>query len=947
MNIRAPKEIVAGFVDPTPKARESQPWRSNATRVFGYDVFISFALGAPPRGTQAYGSDLARRLRERNFTVFYSEDVALPGTPLAKTIAKALARSRSMVVIANDGTLLDPRWVRTEAQQYKSLRPKGKLIPINVDNALQRVGSDDATIAWLPWPGTIWVDESKEAVASGIVSRDAFERLHISPAYMRAGLWWMTAVIAFTTLLLASSMFAAYNAYRYREQTIVANNQKDIAIEQKERAETQRRRAQSRWLAMQALGTRSDQPSLALLLSVAAVKLDDSDVSRRAIIEQLSALPRSYVSLWSAPRWTRDLAFSGDGSTIVAVGTDGEVVKWRTSDIKQTGKRFVRHKGEVRSISFFHGLQAVTIGDDDRKLIHWNFAYDNPYESELPLAEHKPPLAEGKPMAIAAHPSNGTVAVAYYEKALGLIDMYTSRRVWDSGIRAVDATEGPFSAATFSPDGKFMATASSSGHVRILTTQGLRQSGKVLMGYSAVHAIAFSTDSKHLAVAGGNGVISVFEVRDDGNATKQYDLEGHTGDVLRLAFLPDGKTLVSASRDNTVRFWSTILKREVPDVKPLEQIGVSAMAFDSTGRWLVTGGINGDVRLWNLKSRTGIGDVIDEGVPFLTAMKLNEQAGAVVVGTIDGQVRAYRLADTKPITEWIKVADGQVKFVDRRPEGGSITTIMDSGIVCNSEQTPTTSFQCRPLFDVRNSGQIMGVSERGDGAALVSPDGVLHLTYVEDSAEQRPFEQRVNPTANVSFSRDGTSVAAICGQASTEICVLRRAPGAKIHRFPAGGSASSIALNADGSAFAVGTWDGRAFPPRPISSSPAPEDALLGHRGPVQLLELNIDGSLLASGAYDEPAIRIWPVSSKQLNHKLSLSGHSGGVGIMRFDNTSQRLFSYARDQNLIVWDLSESKWLDKACEIANRKLTDEEWNRWVGEGDRQSVCPASTDIPP
>ena len=49
------------------------PNRNFASRVFGYDLFISFALGPPPRGTLSYASDLARRLRERDFTVFFSE----------------------------------------------------------------------------------------------------------------------------------------------------------------------------------------------------------------------------------------------------------------------------------------------------------------------------------------------------------------------------------------------------------------------------------------------------------------------------------------------------------------------------------------------------------------------------------------------------------------------------------------------------------------------------------------------------------------------------------------------------------------------------------------------------------------------------------------------------------------------------------------------------------
>ena len=88
----------------TPARQASLPRRSFASSVFGFDVFISFALGPAPRGTQSYASDLARRLRERDFTVFFSEDEAPPGSELDSSLRTALHRSRILVVIANRGT---------------------------------------------------------------------------------------------------------------------------------------------------------------------------------------------------------------------------------------------------------------------------------------------------------------------------------------------------------------------------------------------------------------------------------------------------------------------------------------------------------------------------------------------------------------------------------------------------------------------------------------------------------------------------------------------------------------------------------------------------------------------------------------------------------------------------------------------------------------------------
>ena len=163
-----------------PAAKSSAPKRNNAARVFGYDVFISFALGPPPRGTHSYASDLARRLRERDFTVFFSEDETAPGERLDSTLLKALLRSRTLVVIANRGTLKEPRWMRTEVEEFRSRHADRPIIPISVAGALQ-----DATLAeqaqWLECKDKIWLDESDDAVTQGIASDEVVTRLAMAP----------------------------------------------------------------------------------------------------------------------------------------------------------------------------------------------------------------------------------------------------------------------------------------------------------------------------------------------------------------------------------------------------------------------------------------------------------------------------------------------------------------------------------------------------------------------------------------------------------------------------------------------------------------------------------------------------------------------------------------------------------------------------------------------
>jgi WD40 repeat protein len=176
---------------------------SFAARLFGYDIFISFALGAPPRGTQSLASDLARRLRERDLAVFFSEDEAPPGSPLDATLLTALHRSRVLVVLVNRETLRDPRWVRVEVEEFRRHRPESPVIPINIDGALQDADLAQETQAWLPFQGHIWLDADSAAADAGLAGEALVERLVIAPRRVRANVAWRRLVGGSMALLAA------------------------------------------------------------------------------------------------------------------------------------------------------------------------------------------------------------------------------------------------------------------------------------------------------------------------------------------------------------------------------------------------------------------------------------------------------------------------------------------------------------------------------------------------------------------------------------------------------------------------------------------------------------------------------------------------------------------------------------------------------------------------
>ena len=135
---------------PDRKKRATVAKPSFAAKRFGYDIFISFALGPPPRGTHSYASDLARCLRELDYTVFFSEEEAPVGSQLDSTLREALLRSHALVVVANREMLEDPRWVRIEVEEFHKAYPLRPIIPIFINEPLKDTALVEKVREWLP-----------------------------------------------------------------------------------------------------------------------------------------------------------------------------------------------------------------------------------------------------------------------------------------------------------------------------------------------------------------------------------------------------------------------------------------------------------------------------------------------------------------------------------------------------------------------------------------------------------------------------------------------------------------------------------------------------------------------------------------------------------------------------------------------------------------------------
>jgi WD40 repeat protein len=108
-------------------------------------------------------------------------------------------------------------------------------------------------------------------------------------------------------------------------------------------------------------------------------------------------------------------------------------------------------------------------------------------------------------------------------------------------------------AASFSPDGKTLAAASSDGFVRLWDTATWREVTTLRGFLLACHSVAFSPDGNRLA-AGSNGKEAV-KLWDIHSHRQLLTLEGQGSEFGPTAFSPDGKVLGSSNHEGYLYLW--------------------------------------------------------------------------------------------------------------------------------------------------------------------------------------------------------------------------------------------------------------------------------------------------------------------------------------------------------------------------------------------------------
>jgi WD40 repeat protein len=112
-------------------------------------------------------------------------------------------------------------------------------------------------------------------------------------------------------------------------------------------------------------------------------------------------------------------------------------------------------------------------------------------------------------------------------------------------------------AVVFAPDGRTLAWPVIKGNngepsIKIIDSAEGKVVTTLPMGQESP-VLAFSPTNRLLAVGHEDGTITVWDWRRE---LMVAEFQGHVGAVTAVVFTPDERTLISASRDATVRLWT-------------------------------------------------------------------------------------------------------------------------------------------------------------------------------------------------------------------------------------------------------------------------------------------------------------------------------------------------------------------------------------------------------
>ena len=475
------------------------------------------------------------------------------------------------------------------------------------------------------------------------------------------------------------------------------------------------------------------------------------------------------------------------------------------------------------------------------------------------------------------------------------------RDVTESGALVVDAkstvpNSGWMARGTeptrgvFSPDGRFVATASPNGAARVWDAVSGEAVTPPLMHRSDVTAVAFSSNGRWLASAGSDGVARVWDAQSGEAFTPP--LPCHAS-VRFVQFIEDDGQLLTVSVEGLVCFWE-LRQNRWADHTWLGPRAVHAARFNPDGTLIFTAGEDMKLQTWNTRTREEARPPFDLKYPA-NELLLSRDGGRLLAR--GGKVTVVNLATGQALPELRQgraIAERGAAF---SPDGQWFVSVgpnpSDAIRLCDS-----TTGKERWRIELPGHAGAVAFTPDGKQLALAGTGGRVFIVDAETGALLEEFSAGPAGIEQMVFSRDGRRVLTSSSENTARVWesgTWRPVTPALAHQ----GRIESIRFSPDDARVLTASQDGTAQVWNATNGQRVAPP--LRHARALQAAAFSADGRLVATASADGTA-RVWDAGTSQpITTPLQ---HGDAVRAVSFSPDGQAILTASDDHTARWWEL-------------------------------------------